>query len=93
MTELFTIPEQKSPRLLWIEKNDIIVRERGDVFYAWDAATESRVYEDCDYDNPQGFDMISDCPTRWLGIGATEEDAITDWAKKNKVRLWNEETI
>lgn len=27
------------------------------------------------------------------GTGPTEDDAIADWAKRNGVRLWNEESI
>ena len=81
---LFDIPEQKSPRLLWMEKHGIEIIHRpefdgeeedeltGATLYPYMAiACGEKV-------GPPGFGMAEDC-------------AITDWARKNNVRLWNEE--
>lgn len=95
MTELFDIPETKSPRLLWVEKHGVKTKERDGKFYAWDSYTEESMreeYED-EHGDDRNFDMISESPKGWIGIGATEDDAIVDWAKKNSTPLWNEEQL
>jgi len=85
---LFDLPEQKSPRLLWIEKHGIETLhvpyedESGmDVgWYAWRINDGECLDEVIHYGHEYGF-------------GATEADAITDWSRKNDVRLWNEEKV
>lgn len=81
MTTLFTLPESKSPRLLWMEKHGVEISHRpefngededefGNVLYPF-AALAPRCHE--------------------RGFGNTQDDALTDWAKKNNVKMWNEE--
>jgi len=77
---LFDIPEQKSPRLLWMEKHEVAAKF--DIAYGeWlvYSLAQGANIEDA-WNNHKPF----------LGIGAIEADAITDWARKNNVRLWNE---
>ena len=79
MTDLFDIPESKSPRLLWMEKHGIKTRqldfpERDYDWMAWRKRDE----------NANGIPAIS-------GQGDTEGDAIADLAQRLGIRLWNEE--
>jgi hypothetical protein len=66
---LFPLPEQKSPRLLWIEKHGVIMEESSERWHAY------RMFDGGHYG----------------GTGKTQDDALADWARKNNVRLWNEE--
>ena len=76
MTELFDIPETKSPRLIWLERNGIKVspsRTHGPSHKHWMAYRHSG-------------DFISSS-----GYGETEDEAITSLAIKLGIKLWNEE--
>lgn len=74
MTDLFHIPESKSPRLKWMEKYNIKTWFTEGLDYPWCAATE---------------EMILRCSDK-LGTGDTEDEAITNLAKSLGIRLWNE---
>ena len=76
MTELFDLPETKSPRLQWLEKHGIKVspsRTHGPSHKHWMA-----------YRHDEDFIFAS-------GYGETEDDAIAFLAVKLGLRLWNEE--
>ena len=76
MTELFDIPETKSPRLIWLERHGIKVspsRTHGPSHKHWMA-----------YRHDDDFISAS-------GYGETEDDAIAFLAVKLGIRLWNEE--
>lgn len=80
---LFEVPESKSPRLLWVEKNSIKTAvmpeaeadEIGEIPGRWGAMIGVGALKEA------GF----------IGYGNTEEDAILDLAIKLKIPLWNEE--
>ena len=77
MTELFDIPETKSPRLLWLEKHGIKVaapaKGHGTATNHWMA-----------YQHDGDFISAS-------GYGMNEDEAIAALAVKLGLRLWNEE--
>jgi hypothetical protein len=76
MTELFDIPETKSPRLIWMDRHGIkVIALRTDAksFNHWMA-----------YRHEGDFISAS-------AYGPTEDDAITSLAVKLGLRLWNEE--
>lgn len=79
MSELFPIESvtKKSPRLLWMEKYELLTFEYGEdeEGLPWTAYRQKDI--DTDIEN--------------YSKGKTEHDAIAEWAIKNKVRLWNEE--
>ena len=84
--ELFDVPVVKSPRLKWIEKHGLYTQHFPDV-------------KPGDDDPETGEEIY---PWRaWVGNmrharicagGATEDDALAEWAKASGVLLWNEET-
>ncbi len=76
MTELFDLPETKSPRLIWLEKHGIKVtpsKAHGPSLKCWMA-----------YRHDGDFISAS-------AYGSTEDEAIADLAIKLGLRLWNEE--
>ena len=78
MTELFDLPETKSPRLIWLDRNGIKVsappqKRPGPPLSYWMA-----------YRHDGDFISAS-------AYGPTEDDAITSLANKLGLRLWNEE--
>ena len=81
MTDLFDIPESKSPRLLWMERYRIVTH-KSDVcdndkpWMAWRKKDE----------NANGIPRIG-----LVGEGETEHDAIVDCCLVLGIRLWNEE--
>ena len=85
MSELFTIPEQKSPRLLWIEKHQIRLHHFPEFDGTQEGDDGTRLY-------PYFAIAKGDYPEQG-GAGMSVDEAITDWAKKNKVKLWNEENL
>ena len=87
MSELFNIPECKSPRLKWIEENGILTGR--DTTGTWHAVI------------PKGGDEWLGAAVLVLkyhgtlaasrvASGATEDDALTNLAKAIGLRLWNE---
>lgn len=84
-TELFA-PEtvaMKSPRLLWLESNDIRTADCGS---GGDSPETGEYKRWCCWSGDMGQAM-SDGP---LAEGDTEDEAITEWAKMHDIRLWNE---
>ena len=81
MTDLFDIPESKSPRLLWMEKHGIETwqPEIEDAFDGakWCACRES--------------DKDENGIPSYVGTGDTENDALASLAQRIGIRLWNEE--
>ena len=86
---LFDVPETKSPRLRWIEKNHLRTKhfpgvevgneddETGDDLWPWVAwQYQGKCYP----------------PRKALG-GATEDEALAEWARRNGKLMWNEEEI
>lgn len=89
MRELFEIPESLSPRAAWIKKHKIEFLhcpehdgrnedEFGHELYPWNCWSPS-------FDEPPY--------PRFVGQGMTQDDAIAEWAKFHRVRLWNEEGL
>ncbi len=77
MSELFTIPEQLSPRLAWMKRYEI---STVDVGHSWEAWGWFPVLDD---------PIIL---TRyWIGHGNTDGEALADLAKQAGIKLWNEE--
>lgn len=88
---LLDVPEVKSPRLKWIAKYHISTKffpgvkegdedpDTGDILYPWVAwQYEGKVYPPKNqYGGTYG--------------GATEDDALAEWARWRGKRLWNEE--
>ena len=79
MTELFHIPETPSPRLRWMQEHDVKT-----IPGAWDSFTERERWA-------AYAGSIDDMPE--LYYGDTADDAITEFAKANNIRLWNEEGV
>ena len=79
MSELFDAQmiEGKSPRMKWLEKHGIKTAEAFDEFYDEIRWSACRA----------GQHRLEH------GRGITEADAIADWARRNGVRLWNEEGL
>lgn len=77
MSELFDLPESKSPRLQWMEKHGIEVSPPVTgckvVTNSWMAFQRF------------GIDIPETC------YGHTEDEAITQLALKLGIKLWNEE--
>jgi hypothetical protein len=83
--ELFSVPEQDSPRLAWLKLRRVTTKnwpgcsvgdedEFGNELWPWTAFVG----------DPR---QIS--PN--VGVGGTEDDAIADLARKRGWRMWNEE--
>lgn len=93
MSDLFTIPESKSPRLLWMERHELLTH------YCDFEEPDSRWM--CIQPLPEDKgETIGECMARncrlyeeanLIGYGATEIEALQDWAVKLKIKLWNEE--
>ena len=81
MKELFEIPETKSPRLLWL------ARHRIHTFQTQMLSDKEQPWSAWSGDFQEALD--DDC----YGVGATEDDAIVNWAKGMRVKLWNEEQL
>lgn len=90
MTELFTIPESKSPRLLWMEKYDVTIVKSGHKDIEPDPEGDGDWYPFTIYSGPifneEGEHLYGPC-----GQGLTEDEAFAGLAKCLKVKLWNEE--
>lgn len=75
MTDLFQIPESKSPRLKWMEAHGITVNFvpadpiAHPAFWNAKATSESKIT---------------------MAQGDTEDEALTNLAKRLGIRLWNE---
>lgn len=81
MSELFDLPESKSPRLQWMERHGITVRRYGP--------------HDCGkpgWQDNEWFAMGKVHLNYEIGYGDTEDEAITQLALKLGIKLWNEES-
>lgn len=78
---LFDLPETLSPRLAeWLKLHNIETRHAG---FGPAVHTQWMAWQPCDSaDHPHDGNACE---------GETEEDALTDLAKKLGIRLWNEE--
>lgn len=81
-TELFTIPPCDSPQLAWMKKTGIVTTDFG----ASGECPETGSYKRWHCERPGVEDEM-------FGEGDTRDEAIAEWAKANKVRLWNEEGL
>jgi len=91
MSELFDIPESKSPRLIWMEKHGILTHFSDLCEEPWSAIVPM--------ENDKGKDivtimqdscMVYDFDDK-IGYGKTQLDAIADLARKLSIKLWNEQ--
>ena len=83
--ELFELPECKSPRLLWMEKHGIEIEHRPE----FDGTDED---ENGDTLLPyMAWSILAGLNPP--GHGMTADGALTDWAMKHGVHLWNEEAL
>ena len=78
--ELFNVPVVKSPRLKWIEKHHLRVKQTPD----WQPDME-----DEEGDDVEKF-YASDDGIHWHG-GDTEDNALATWAEARGKLLWFEE--
>jgi len=84
--ELFDITEQDSPRLAWIKKHAVQI------------TVNKNIRPGNDDEDEFGNEIRPvECRTvtrrSKIGFGDTEDEAIHDWALKNKVRMWGEENL
>lgn len=83
--ELFEVPEVKSPRLKWIEKHRIKIRQTPN----WTSGME-----DFDGDEVHKFYACDDGNWRFHAYGGeTEDAALAEWARCRGKRLWFEEGL
>lgn len=75
MNELFDIPEQKSPRLLWLERHGI-------------KTTRGEHYDEFE---DKFFEWVAFIPDVDSEFGDTEDDALGKLCKNNGIKTWNEE--
>ena len=79
MTELFNLPETPSPRLAWMRKHGVWIRENREINPGDESPeTGETIYPFKAFGN------------QFVGYGNTEDEAIADFAKRAGVRLWNE---
>jgi hypothetical protein len=91
MSELFDIPECKSPRLKWIEENGILTGYNGNTS-TWYAVLPKRGDEQRDI-RQLVTDYHHTLASYRVAKGQTEDDALTNLAKPIGLRLWNERGI
>jgi len=77
MSELFDIPESKSPRLQWMEKHGIETAKGN-----FERPSDKSRHEWIAWSNPE---------IQSTGWGNAEDEAITQLALKMGIKLWNEE--
>ena len=89
MSELFDIPESKSPRLLWMGRHGVKIIDNGKNFEPGEECelTGAQLYRYCAHNLEDGAIIFFDHLTGW---GHTPDDAVVEFAKKNKIPLWNE---
>ena len=87
---LFDIPEQKSPRLLWLEKHGITTNNNGQNYKPGDECPETgcQLYPWLATTGEFTKGIYSDHNTAWA---FSEDEAITQLALKLGIKLWNEE--
>lgn len=79
--ELFPISavSKESPKLVWIRRHGIKTN--------FDDSLELEEHPWSAWQGNLDYAIEADN----FGTGETEEDAIVNWARRNEVRLWNEE--
>jgi len=80
MSELFDIPESKSPRLLWMERHGIATINSG---------IDHEDGDECEITGNQCYRYYATCGNQASG-GHTKDDAIIALAVKLQLRLWSE---
>ena len=83
MSELFSLPEQLSPRLAWMRKHKINTHyiEWSRKHWAWTG-------------NIDPSKLLNDAPAdAYFAVAGTQEEALADHAKIRGIKLWNEEGI
>ena len=75
MSELFDMPETKSPRLLWMEKHGLTIHHQ-----PYDHAGPM--------DKEDRYAAIYN--QKSIGKGSTPDDALVAAAKSLNIKLWNE---
>ncbi|MGC4017511.1 MAG: hypothetical protein QM755_23800 [Luteolibacter sp.] len=77
--DLFTVEESLSPCLKWMREHEISIIEPG---------------ADCDQYAAESNAFDENSPDRdtypETGFGPDEESALIDFARKNRIKLWNE---
>lgn len=76
---LFDVPEQLSPRMAWMMKNDV------QTYLTPHLDVEEEPWNCWSGDLQRAMDRDR------VEHGKTEDEAITEWAKANHQNLWNEE--
>jgi hypothetical protein len=84
MDTLFPIPEQPSPRLVWLRKHGVRCIKTSAEDEPWCAWLPENDSPECGAEMPR--------VPEWCGYGDTEDDAIADLARREGLRLWNEES-
>ena len=91
MSELFPIAsvKQDSPRLAWMKRHRVKTKHFPDVQPGDEDEWGNNVWPWIAFDTlcEENLDATDLCG------GATEDDAIAKFARRHKLRIWNEETI
>jgi len=87
---LFEIPEQLSPRLAWIKEHQVRTHHKPGTdpetsyWLPWSAWLPKHDF------SPTERGCFALAYEHFVGYGLTEEDAIIDLAKVEKIKLWNQ---
>jgi hypothetical protein len=89
MDELFPVEQSLSPRLKWMQKHRIQVRRNEKVD---EELGQWEVWQD-DYGKAADIQMsrTGDLDGPYFVAATSEDEAITQFALSNKLKLWNEE--
>ena len=92
--ELFTIPESRSPRLVWMEANQIKTHHaphcEEDPWIAV-AFTDDHWKRGANVGEAMAEECVIYEESGRIGYGQTEINAIIELAKKLSLKLWNEQ--
>jgi len=93
---LFDLPEQKSPRLLWVERLGFLTHHTPELS-AEEGPWIAILPEEDDKGKDIGEIMSESCrlydEVFGMGYGTTEEAAILELCRKKSIPLWNEESL
>jgi len=88
--QLFDVPEQLSPRLAWMKKHNVITyRCPSDGLWVADFCEDGNE----DFKDPYSYFAKETAMNgdHYIGLGQSEDEAITHLCIRCRVKLWNEE--
>lgn len=84
MSDLFEVPEMLSPRLAWMKKHKVKTEQ----------TPKNMVDEEDEFGNTcAAWYAMFRVPGKTAVGGDTEQDAICNFAKYHRLKLWNEENL